>query len=313
MKIVILDDTVITQEQAERLGRYGHVEIFSGIADGYHEVLARARGAEVIIASWTRISAEIIQALPDLRFISVWATGYDNVDLEAATGQGIKVAHVPGYAASAVAEFTIGLIIAVLRKIFPADQNLRKTRQLNWSLFQGAELRGKRLGLLGTGAIGARVAEIASAFGSKLLAFDFYPKSSLAEKYNLEYLALDEVLTRSDIVSLHLPLTAATQGFISTREFDLMPPGAIFINTARAAIVDQAALLAALDSGRLSAAGLDDIDLTLESAQKLLDLDQVILTPHIGFNTREAILQKTDICIENIIQFLQGHPMNIVN
>ncbi|MBP1720125.1 MAG: D-3-phosphoglycerate dehydrogenase [Deltaproteobacteria bacterium] len=191
--------------------------------------------------------------------------------------------------------------------------DVRQEKQLNWNRFQGTELKGKILGLLGTGAIGARVAEIARAFGMKIIAYDPAPRKNLAESLQIQYLPLPEVLKESDLLSLHLPLTPNTKGFFSIKEFAQMNPGAIFINTARQAIVDQDALLEALEAGQIAAAGLDDIDLSRESGRRLLELDQIVFTPHIGFHTAEAIAQKTDICFENVIQFIRGNPANIVN
>lgn len=313
MKIVILDDVTITPAQEERLRKQGEVVIFPGVPTRPEEILTRAEGAQVLIASWTKINAQILESLPHLQLVSIWATGYDNVDVEAATRLGIRIAHVPGYATEAVAELCFGLMLAVVRKILPADRDVRHEKQLNWNRFQGMELKGKVLGLLGTGAIGARVAEIAHAFGMKLIAYDLVPRRGLAESFQIQYLPLPEVLRESDILSLHLPLAPHTKGFFSAKEFAQMKPSAIFINTARQAIVDQDALLGALESGQIAAAGLDDIDLSQESGRRLLELDQVVFTPHIGFHTAEAIAQKTDICFENVIQFIRGNPVNIVN
>jgi phosphoglycerate dehydrogenase-like enzyme len=313
MKIVILDDVTITPAQEERLRQEGEVVIFTGVPTRPEEIFSRAQGAEILIASWTKINAQILERLTQLKMISIWATGYDNVDVEAATRLGIRIAHVPGYATEAVAELCFGLMLAVVRKILPADRDVRHERQLNWNRFQGMELKGKVLGLLGTGAIGARVAEIAYAFGMKLIAYDPVPRRALAESFQIRYLPLPEVLRRSDILSLHLPLAPNTKGFFSAKEFAQMTPRAIFINTARQAIVDQDALLEALESGQIAAAGLDDIDLTRESGRRLLELEQVVFTPHLGFHTAEAIAQKTDICFENVIQFIRGNPVNIVN
>lgn len=313
MKIVILDDVTITPAQEERLRQYGEVVIFPGVPTRPEEILTRAEGAQVLVASWTKINAQTLESLPNLQLISIWATGYDNVDVEAATRLGIRIAHVPGYATEAVAELCFGLMLAVVRRILPADRDVRHEKQLNWNRFQGMELKGKILGLLGTGAIGARVAEIARAFGMRLMAYDLVPRRGLAESLQIQYLPLPEVLKESDILSLHLPLTPKTKGFFSAKEFTQMNPRAIFINTARQAIVDQDALLEALESGRIAAAGLDDIDLSRESGRRLLELEQVVFTPHIGFHTAEAIAQKTDICFENVIQFVRGNPVNIVN
>jgi phosphoglycerate dehydrogenase-like enzyme len=313
MKIVILDDVAITPAQEERLRRHGEVVIFTGVPTRLEEIISRAQGARILIASWTKINAQVLESLTQLKMISIWATGYDNVDVEAATRQGIRVAHVPGYATEAVAELCFGLMLAVVRKLLPADRDVRQEKQLNWNRFQGTELKGKVLGLLGTGAIGARVAEIAGAFGMQLIAHDPVPRRGLAESFQIQYLPLPEVLRRSDILSLHLPLDPDTKGFFSAKDFAQMNPRAIFINTARQAIVDQDALLGALESGQIAAAGLDDIDLSRESGRRLLELEQVVFTPHIGFHTAEAIAQKTDICFENVIQFIRGKPVNIVN
>jgi D-3-phosphoglycerate dehydrogenase len=313
MKIAIIDDVTMTAEQEERLRGCGAVAVFKGVPTRPEEILSRAEGAQILIASWTKISSRILENLTGLKMISIWATGYDNVDVEAATRLGIRIAHVPGYATEAVAELCIGLMLAVVRRILPADRDVRAEKQLNWNRFPGTELRGKILGLLGTGAIGARVAEIAGVFGMKIIAHDPLPREDLAGRLGIEYLALPEVLRRSDILSLHLPLSADTKGFFSAPELAQMKPGAVFINTARQAVVNQDALLEALESGRISAAGLDDIDLSRESGGRLLKLDQVVFTPHIGFHTAEAIAKKTDICFENVIRFVRGNPVNIVN
>jgi phosphoglycerate dehydrogenase-like enzyme len=313
MKIAIIDDVTMTAEQEERLRRSGEVVIFTGVPTRPEEILSRAAGAQILIASWTKINSQILERLTRLKMISIWATGYDNVDVEAATRLGIRIAHVPGYATEAVAELCLGLMLAVVRRILPADRDVRDERRLNWNCFQGTELKGKILGLLGTGEIGARVAEIARVFGMELIAYDPVPRQNLAERLQIEYLPLPEVLRKSDILSLHLPLAADTKGFFSGAEFARMKPGAVFINTARQAIVDQDALLGALQSGQIAAAGLDDIDLSRESGRLLLECEQVVFTPHIGFHTAEAIAKKTDICFENVIRFIRGNPVNIVN
>jgi len=156
MKIVILDDVTITPAQEERLRRHGEVVIFTGVPTRSEEILTRAEGAQVLVASWTKINAQTLESLPHLQLISIWATGYDNVDVEAAMLLGIRIAHVPGYATEAVAELCFGLMLAVVRRILPADRDVRHEKQLNWNRFQGMELKGKVLGLLGTGAIGYR-------------------------------------------------------------------------------------------------------------------------------------------------------------
>jgi phosphoglycerate dehydrogenase-like enzyme len=313
MKIALIDDVTLTPGQEGRLRGCGEVRVFSGVPVEAGEILERARGAEIVVASWTKINDAILSGLPRLRLISIWATGTDNVDVAAATRRGVAIAHVPGYATEAVAEMVFGLVLAICRRILAADRDVRREGKLNWHLFQGLELRGKTLGLLGTGAIGARVAEIAGAFGLRVIAHDPAPREDLVRKCRVAYLPLDEVLAQSDILSLHLPLTAATQGAFSFAQFARMKPAAVFINTARAAIVDQAALREALETGTIAAAGLDDLDLDQDGAFWFLEAGSVVLTPHIGFNTREAIIKKTDVCIDNIVEFIQGRPRHLVN
>ncbi|MFO7706864.1 MAG: 2-hydroxyacid dehydrogenase [Desulfobacterales bacterium] len=313
MKITVIDDMALTTDQTDRLQRCGEVRIFSGVPVRVVDILARAAGAEIVVASWTKIDDTILSGLPGLKLISIWATGYDNVDVDAATRRKVAIAHVPGYATEAVAEMVFGLILAITRRVIAADRDVRLERKLNWHLYQGTELHGKLLGILGTGAIGARVAEIAGAFGLRVIAHDAAPQRDLAQQGRISYLPLDKVLAQSDILSLHLPLTADTSGWFSSRQFALMKPSAVFINTARAAIVDQAALWDALHTGKIAAAGLDDLDLDQDSAQGILRAENVVLTPHIGFNTREAIIKKSEVCIDNIVSFLQGRPQHIVN
>jgi D-3-phosphoglycerate dehydrogenase len=172
------------------------------------------------------------------------------------------------------------------------------------------ELQGRTLGLLGTGAIGSRVAEIACAFGLRVIAHDPAPREELVRKCRVAYLPLDEVLAQSDIVSLHLPLTAATRGAFSFRQFSRMKPTAIFINTAREAIVDQAALGDALQSGKIAAAGLDDLDLSREDARAILQAENVVLTAAHQVQHGRAIVKKTEICIDNIEAFIAGRPQH---
>ena len=313
MKIAVIDDVTLTAAQEERLRRCGDVRVFSGVPTERDEILKRAADADIVIASWTKLPASVLQCLPDLKLLSIWATGYDDVDVAAATRQGVMVCHVPGYATEAVAEMTFALILSIARRILPADNDVRAVGTLRWERFQGLELQGKVLGVIGTGAIGARVAEIAGAFGLKPIACDASPREELVRRFHVEYLSIEDVLARSDIVSLHLPLTESTVSLFSYGHFARMKPSALFINTARAAIVDQDALWDALDTGKIAAAGLDDLDLGRPGARRFLEAESVVLTPHIGFNTGEAILKKTDICIENVVRFLQGNPCHIVN
>lgn len=290
----------------------GDVSIFEGIPKDKEEILYKAEKAEILMTSWTKLDQSILDLLPKLRFISVWATGYDSVNTEYAATKNIQVSNVPAYATESVAELTLGLILSVMRKISMADKTLRTSKDLNWKSFQGRELRGKTLGVLGTGNIGRRVLELSKAFGMNLLAFDLFPSEKLQKKCGVKYVTFENIFPLSDIVSIHLPLSSGTQEIISDKEFALMKSDAILINAARHALVNQGALLNALQNKVIAGAGLDDMDFNQPSSEILLNLNNLVMTPHIGFNTIEAVKVKTDICLQNVVSFIKGKPQNLV-
>jgi len=311
VRIVVLDDVVLYKEQICALEAVGELTIYKGAPASREEILFRARDADIIISGWTQYPDGILEELPQLKLISLWSTGTDYIDLDAARRAGVKVKNVPGYASNAVAELAFGLMLAVLRKIPSANGDIRKTGALTWQKFEGSELAGKSLGILGTGAIGLRAARIAKAFDMKVFAFDIHKREDLEAEGVLEYVAFDDVFSRSDIITLHMPLLPETRGLISHRELSRMPRHGVFINTARAGLVDQEALIRSLEDGVLAGAGLDDIDIDHPNCQRLLAMNQVVLTPHIGFYTKEATQTKTHICVENVMTFIaDGKAMN---
>ena len=192
-----------------------------------------------------------------------------------------------------------------------ADRHVRRG-EFDWRPFRGWELAGKTLGIIGTGAIGCRVAEIAKAFKMKILAFDKYPNFKKAEEIGMKYVDLQTLLKESDAITLHVPLTLQTEGLIGEKEIQIMKNGCVLINTSQGKVIDEKALIDALKSRKLSYAGLDVFE--EEPPQKnnpLFKLDNTILSPHIGFHTVEAAKKCTDICIDNVIKFLEGHPQNL--
>lgn len=313
MNIVVLDDVTINEEQIERLKKLGNLVVHTGSPNSDAEIIERAKGADIILNGWSYLNKTVLEALPDLKFISLWSTGYDHVDLDVASDQDIRVSNVRGYAKNAVAEMAVGLMLAVMRKIPQADTDVRASQAYRWDLFGGSELTGKTIGILGTGAIGQKVARIAYGFEMKIVAYDPYPNEVLHNKFGVQYVSLDEVVEQSDVLTLHLPLIESTQNLISKTKLKKLKPSAVVINTARAEIIDQDALCASLKSGEIAGAGLDDIHLKSESGLELLELDNVVLTPHIGFNTKEATLVKTDGCIDNVESFINGNPQNVLN
>lgn len=306
MKIVVIDDVLINEEQLQRLRSMGDLKVFYGTAASQQEIIDRGKDADIIIGGWTYFKNDVLDELKKLKLISLWATGMDYVDISEANKRGIAVTNVPNYARNAVAELALGLILSVIRKVPQADRDVRNSGEYRWSMFQGMEISNKTLGILGTGIIGCRMAEIAQSFGMKIIAFDPYPKEENSKKYNITYVSYDDIFTESDIVTVHMPLLSSTRNLITIREFSKMKKDAIFINTARADLVNQEDLYQALRDGRIYGAGLDDINFSLQSGTDLLTLDNVVVTPHMGFNTREATIIKTDICINNVQSFSNG-------
>jgi len=304
MQIVVMDDITLSKEYILTLESIGELVVYQGTPKDRDEILSRAKDATIIMSGWTQYPKGIFKELPKLKLISLWATGKDYVDLEEAESLGIKVTNVPGYARNAVAELAFALILAVVRKIPQSHDNVRATHAYNWQLFEGSELAGKTLGILGTGAIGVKVAQIARGFDMKVIAFDMYPRRELESEGLFQYVSFQDIFSQSDIVTVHMPLFPETKGIITEQELKSMPRHGVLINTARAGLIDQEALTKALDEGVFAGAGLDDMDLDHPTSQRLMAMDQVILTPHMGFFTTEAIQVKTHICVENVRAFV---------
>lgn len=313
MRIVVLDDIGIGAKDVELLEKKGNVLIYSGLPADADETVERARDADVLISGWTKIDREILASLPKLQLLSLWATGLDNVDLAAAREHGITVCHVPSYATNAVAELALGLTLSVIRKIPAANRDMRRTKSAGWRPFQGNELNGKTLGIIGTGVIGQRMAWLGHCIGMNLLGYDIEPCEAMIQNVNMRYAPLGDVFAQSDVITLHAPLTPDTEHFVDAALLNTMRKASVIINTARAGLINQDDLYEALVANVIAGAGLDVIDMERESGQGLLNLDNVVVTPHIGFYTGEALGTLTAECIENVIRFLDGDPVNVAN
>jgi D-lactate dehydrogenase len=286
----------------------------------------------IVVFIWTKVSGAVIDALPNLRLILTMSTGYDHIDLQACRERGITVCNVPHYGENTVAEHTFALILSLSRKLHAAYfQGLRgeyRIREL-----RGFDLYGKTLGVIGAGNIGLHVIRIARGFGMRVLAYDLRPHPLLAEVLGFTYTDLDTLLAESDIVSLHVPALPQTHHLINRETLCKMKRGALLINTARGSVVDTEALLWALEEGILAGAGLDVIEgeeyITEESAllkmplaeqtlkqvvqaHLLLRRDDVVFTPHIAFNSHEAVQRILDTTLANLKAFLEGQPQNTV-
>ena len=278
------------------------------------------------------VGREQMEAMPNLRFIATRSTGYDHVDLDAAAEKNIAVSNVPAYGENTVAEHTFALILALSRKVHHAWTRTQRGEYTMEGL-RGFDLYGKTLGVVGAGAIGLHVVRIAKGFGMKVLAFDVNRNQLLADVLDFTYTDPDELLENSDIVTLHAPAIPATHHLMNKDTLAKMKPEALLINTARGSLVDTAELAKALDEGRLGGAGLDvfegeelmqnedellyqpDAEGKLKlivRAHRLQRRPDVVITPHIGFNSEEALRRILDTTAENVRSFLAGEPKNLV-
>jgi glyoxylate reductase len=257
-------------------------------------------GVEVLVAVVARVGAEELDLLPDLRLVANYGVGYDTVDVAACRERGIAVTNTPGVLDAAVADLTLALILACRRHLVASDRFVREKRwRRGWARpeLPGHDLAGSTLGLVGMGRIGSEVARRAEAFGMRVV-----------HHRRSDGLPLDGLLRASDVVSLHVPLTPETQGLVSRERLALLQDGATLINTARGAIVDEEALVAELVSGRISA-GLDVFADEPRVPEPLLDLPNVVLTPHIASATAETRAAMTRVLVDNVLAFARGEPL----
>jgi phosphoglycerate dehydrogenase-like enzyme len=315
MKIRIIEpigqsETAIRSRLKEVLEKGGH-NLFicdtRGLTDA--ELIQKVGDADALLLSNRPLSGAVIEACPRLKLICVAFTGIDHVDQDACKARGIILHNAAGYAVHAVSELAIGLMIALLRRIVSADAVVRSGGS-NRDLV-GTELFGKTLGIIGCGRIGLQVARLGNAFGCHVLGFESHELR--IDDVAIEQVELDELLRRSDIVSLHVPLTADTQGLVGRQQIAKMKASAILINTARGPVVDESALVEALEQKRLAGAGLDvfDVEPPLASDHPILKAPNTVLVPHIGFETAEAMSAKADIALHQLEDFLSGgQPMD---
>jgi phosphoglycerate dehydrogenase-like enzyme len=310
MKIVVPDDfpVVLSGSPAERrLRALGDVTVYTERGSEQEAELVRRIGAADIVVSlraYTRFSESALTACPSVQMISIWGTGTDNVDLAACRRRGVTVGHTPGVNAHAVAEHTLALMLAVTRRIPSLDRDVRSGQ---WPRGLLVQLEGKTLGIVGLGAIGRRVAALAAPFGARLLASTWGADAGRAAAVGARHAPIETLLQESDIVSLHLRLSAETEAVINRERLALMKPDAFLLNTARGRLVDREALVDALRHGRLAGAALDVFhEEPIAASDPLLTLPNVILTPHNAGMTQEVIDVVLLQTVENVRRFLQG-------
>ena len=245
------------------------------------ELLKAVKGCHGMIAAGINVDEEIMDAAPELKIISVYGAGYDNVDTKAATARGIVVTNIPDVVTDSTAEITLGLMLSVMRRISELDRRLRQDRGFRWSMmtYMGRDLFGKELGIIGMGRIGKAVAKRAAAFGMRI---SYYTRKRLDPVIEMEleasYKRMDELLQTADVISIHTPLTEETRHLIGYRELSMMKPGAYLINTSRGPVVDEKALVKCLSEGRIAGAGLDVFENEPKISPELLKMDNVVLT-----------------------------------
>ncbi|MGE6600460.1 2-hydroxyacid dehydrogenase [Lysinibacillus sp. FSL M8-0216] len=307
-----VSDSII-EKLAEPIKQAGHEFVYyNEKTTDRAELARRSEGADVIMIANNPYPTEVIDQNANLKLINVAFTGVDHVGIGQARNQDVMVCNAAGYANQAVAELTIGLVLDVYRHITQGDKEIHADNFPG--AFQGSEIKGKTVGLIGTGKIGMMTARLFKAFGAKIVASDQSRRNPAAEVLGIEYMELDELLAQSDIVSLHIPLLSSTKGLISKEKLELMKESAILINCARGPIVDNDALADALNEGRIAGAGIDvfDMEPPIPGDYKLLQAKNAILTPHVGFLTNEAMELRAKIAFDNTMAFIEGKPQNII-
>lgn len=261
-----------------------------------------------------KVNADVLAQFPQLKLIVTRSTGYDHIDVAAATASGVQVANVPSYGENTVAEFAAALLLALSRNITDARERVRGG-QWNQEGLEGFDLAGKTIGVIGTGRIGSHMVRIAHGFGMHVCAHDTVVREELVTQYQVEYLSLVELLKRADVVSVHVPNLPATHHLLNRDMFAYMKRGAYLINTARGAVVETEALIEVLESGVLAGAGLDVLEEESASVQTqaLAQRDNVIVTPHVAFNTKEAKERILETTVNTIRHYISGTPISIVS
>lgn len=318
MKITVLDGYGMNPGDLswDELNKLGDLTVYDRTAPS--ETIGRSAGSEILITNKTIIDREIIEKLPDLRYIGVLATGYNVVDITAACENGVVVTNIPSYSTASVAQMVFSLLLAITNGVehFTADNRAgRWSRNADFCYWDSPlmELAGKTFGIIGFGNIGSKVAGIAVALGMKVMAQTSKSQEELPigiEKAT----SLEHLLKECDVLSLHCPLTESTNHIINATTLAMMKPSAILINTGRGPLVDESALAAALNSGALRGAGVDVLSCEPPSIDNpLLYARNCYTTPHIGWATTEARQRLMDIAVANVANYLNGTPTNVVN
>lgn len=318
MKIVVLDGKGLAADDLnyDAFREFGEVTVYENTAR--EDVISRIGNSDVIITNKVLLTKEVMDACPSVRLVLIMATGYNIIDLEAATSRGITVCNIPAYSTNAVAQYVFACMLSYCNRINEHNKSVQSGDWINSDTFSYRvaplyELAGKTLGIVGFGAIGKAVAKIAKAFEMNVLVYSrtIYPQF---ESSNLRFTDLNTLLENSDFVSLHCPLTAATQNLIGAEQLSLMKKSAMLINSSRGPVVNEQALADALKEGKIAAAALDVlVSEPMSDSCPLKDAPNCTITPHIAWAPLETRIRLMDIALENLKAYLNGTPQNVVN
>lgn len=317
MKISLLEpigiDSSLMDELSAPLRAQGHEFVFYPVkTTDPEELYERAKDSEIVMIANNPLPENVIERCEKMKMLDVAFTGIDHIGQKACVKNGITVCNAAGYSNETVSELAVGMAISVLRKINSGDKAVREGGTLASAGLMGTELGTKTVGIIGTGRIGIMTAKLFKAFGCRVLGSSRSVRPE-AEAAGIEYTSLEELLKTSDIVSLHMPSTAETKGFISAERIAMMKPSAILINCARGAVVDNAALAKALNEDRIAGAAIDvfDMEPPIPADYPLLNAKNTLLTPHVAFASKESMIRRANIVFDNVYAYLEGKAINV--
>lgn len=313
MKLVIIEPLGVNDEKLlamakDMLPSDLEIQYFNTRVTDTETLIERGKDADIIAVSNLPMNADVINGCKNLKMLSVAFTGVDHIAMDACKANGVLVSNCAGYSTVAVADLVFGMVIALYRNMVPCNEVVRNGGTKDGLV--GFELEGKKFGVVGTGAIGLRVAEIAKAFGCEVYAYS----RTVKEIPGIHYVDMDTLLSTCDIVSLHTPLNAGTKGLIGKEKLALMKPSALLINTSRGPVVDSQALADALGNGKLAGAGIDvfEMEPPVPEDHPLLHAKNLIATPHVAFATKEALEKRAVIVFDNVDKWLKKTPQNVM-
>ncbi len=318
MNIVVLEGYTLNPGDLkwDRLEKLGNLKIYEQTLE--EDALERIGDAEVIFVNKTKLSAEVFEKAPNLKYVGVLATGYDSIDIKAAKKENVVVTNIPDYGTSSVAQFVFALLLEMTHHVWEHSEAVKKGE---WEESKGfcfwkyplIELKDKTMGIIGYGRIGRETAEIAKAFGMKVVAYTRTPDKTMEED-NFKFVEFNELLRQSDFISLHSPLTKNTKGVINKKTISKMKDGVMLINTARGALVVEEDLAEALENKKIAAAASDVMTKEPpDNNNPLIKAENMIITPHIAWAPKESRERLMNIAVDNLERFLEGNPVNVVN